>query len=206
MNDHNRYRVKRVFDLVLTTPVLLLISPLLALVALAVRLTSQGPVFYPQIRAGRYGRPFRTYKFRSMFVNDIHPIKMGKIDKDNPLITPVGRFIRRFKIDELPQLWNVFRGKMSLIGPRPTLLEQVESYTAEQRRRLEVLPGLTGWAQVNGNIELSWENRIRLDVWYLDNWSFWLDIKIILLTFDVIVRGEHPRWEALDAAGIRRSS
>ena len=201
-----RARGKRYFDLLLTVPTFILLLPLLGAVALAVRLSSPGHVFFSQVRAGRDGRPFRAFKFRSMFVNDADPRQMGHVTSGHQLVTPVGRIIRRLKIDELPQLWNVLRGEMSIVGPRPTLLEQAAEYTAEQRRRLDVLPGLTGWAQVNGNIELSWDERIRLDLFYVKHQSFWFDMKTIGLTLDVIVRGEHPRVEALRAAGISRSS
>jgi len=201
-----RERGKRYLDLLLTLPILVSLLPLLGIVALAVRLSSPGPVFFSQVRAGRDRQPFRTYKFRSMFVNDADPRQMGHVGGSHELVTPVGRIIRRLKIDELPQLWNVLRGEMSIVGPRPTLPEQTAEYTAEQERRLEVLPGLTGWAQVNGNIELSWDERIRLDLFYVEHHSFWFDLKTIWLTLDVIVRGEHPRAEALRAAGISRSS
>ena len=197
---------KRLFDLLLTIPTFIVLLPLFVITALAVRLSSPGPIFFSQIRAGRHGHPFRAFKFRSMFVNNADPRQMGRVGGGHELVTPVGRIIRRVKIDELPQLWNVLRGEMSIVGPRPTLLEQAAEYTAKQKRRLDVLPGLTGWAQVNGNIELSWDERIRLDLYYVEHQSFWFDIKTIWLTLDVIVRGEHPRAEALRAAGISRSS
>jgi len=204
--SYYRTRGKRYLDLLLTVLTFMLLLPLLGVAALAVRLSSPGPVFFSQVRMGRGGQPFRTYKFRSMFVNDADPRQMGHVGGSHELVTPVGRIIRRLKIDELPQLWNVLRGEMSIVGPRPTLPEQAAEYAAEQKRRLDVLPGLTGWAQVNGNIELSWDERIRLDLFYVEHQSFWFDMKTIWLTLDVIVRGEHPRVEALRAAGISRSS
>lgn len=189
MNIYQRY-FKRLFDLLLTGLILALLSPLLLIVALAIRITSSGPVFFSQVRAGREGRPFRVYKFRSMQLNEADPTQMGKVGGHDPLITTVGRIIRRSKIDELPQLLNVLKGEMSLVGPRPTLMEQVADYTPKQRRRLEVLPGLTGWSQVNGNTELSWDDRIRLDIWYVAHLSFWLDLRILLMTVGVVLMGE----------------
>lgn len=198
--------VKRVFDLLIVIPSLIILSPVFVLAGIAVKFSSLGPVFFSQIRGGRNGKPFMTFKFRSMVINDEDPALLGRIDGTNTLVTPVGRIIRRLKIDELPQLWNVLRGEMSIVGPRPTLLEQINSYSEEERGRLVVLPGLTGWAQVNGNIELSWDERIVLDLWYIRHWSLWLDVKIIWLTFAVILLGERPNKEALDEANIRRSS
>ena len=197
MNIYHFYG-KRLFDLTLSGLIMVMLSPLLLIVVLAVRLTSPGPVFFSQVRAGRWGRLFRLYKFRSMVVNKADTAQMGKVGSDHPLVTPVGRIIRRFKIDELPQLWNVLKGEMSLVGPRPALTAQVADYTPQQHRRLEVLPGLTGWPQVNGNIELCWEDRILLDIWYVDHLSFWLDLRILLLTPAVIMMGErikhHDSW------------
>ncbi len=195
---------KRVFDLSVAIPFLVVLSPVFFITALAVRITSPGPIFFTQERGGLNGNSFNAYKFRSMYINNEDPNSPREIDGGHPLVTPVGRVIRRLKIDELPQLWNVIRGEMSIVGPRPTLMQQIEKYSDKQRRRLEVLPGLTGWAQVNGNIKLSWDERISLDLWYIDNYSFLLDIKIIWMTFSVIFFGEHSNREALDAAGIRR--
>lgn len=197
---------KRLLDLVIVIPALVTLSPFLALVAVVVRLSSPGPVLFIQTRVGLEGRLFRSYKFRSMYLNDVDPNAPDEVYIDNPLITPIGRFIRRSKIDELPQLWNILLGDMTLVGPRPTLPEQVAEYSRQQRARLDVLPGLTGWAQVNGNIELSWHERIQLDLWYIDHQSIWLDLRIIWMTLAVILQGEQPKWEALYAAGIRRSS
>jgi lipopolysaccharide/colanic/teichoic acid biosynthesis glycosyltransferase len=193
---------KRLCDLALTVPALIVLAPLLALVALAVSLTSPGPIFFRQVRAGRGGRPFPLYKFRSMAVNTADPLHMGRVGGGHPLVTPVGRVIRRLKIDELPQLWNVLRGDLSVVGPRPRLLGQAEALPPAQRAILEVPPGLTGWPQVNGNTALSFEENVQLDLWYVARVSCWLDLKICLMTIDVILRGERPRPAALRAAGI----
>jgi lipopolysaccharide/colanic/teichoic acid biosynthesis glycosyltransferase len=202
----HEYRGKRLFDFIVASIILILLLPLLMISAILVRVTSPGPVFFVQDRVGRYSRVFRVYKFRSMRENTADPIEMGQVDLDNDLITLVGRYLRRFKIDELPQLWNIVRGEMSLVGPRPTLPELAADYTPEQNRRLLVRPGLTGWAQVLGNTELTWDERIKLDLWYLDRLSFRFDLKILFLTFKVIIYGERVEAEVIDATGIRRSS
>ena len=202
----HEYRGKRLFDFIVASIILILLLPLLMISAILVRVTSPGPVFFVQDRVGRYSRIFRVYKFRSMRENTADPIEMGQVDLDNDLITLVGRYLRRFKIDELPQLWNIVRGEMSLVGPRPTLPELAADYTPEQNRRLLVRPGLTGWAQVLGNTELTWDERIKLDLWYLDRLSFRFDLKILFLTFKVIIYGQRVEAEVIDATGIRRSS
>lgn len=178
---------KRVLDLVISAIGLVICAPLFAFVALAIKLDSPGPVFFRQERTGKDGQPFYPYKFRTMVVN-AERIGLGlNVAKDDPRITRVGRVLRNWGIDELPQLINVLKGEMSLVGPRPTLRYQVEQYDAFQRRRLEVKPGITGWALVNGRNRLSWEERIKLDVWYVDNWSLWLDIKILFKTLWVVL-------------------
>jgi lipopolysaccharide/colanic/teichoic acid biosynthesis glycosyltransferase len=157
-------------------------SPILGLSALAIKLTGGGPVLYRQQRVGRDGDDFELLKLRTMIVG---AEKMGAgfaVDRGDSRITRVGRLLRRLSLDELPQLWNVLRGDMSIVGPRPTLRYQVDNYTPRQRRRLEVRPGLTGWAQVNGRAELPWEKRIELDVWYVEHRSAGLDLRILLRT------------------------
>lgn len=198
--------LKRTFDLLFSIAVLIVLSPILVLTALLIPATSRGPVFFRQDRAGRNGDVFRLVKFRSMAVNEADPTQMGKVDNTHPLVTPIGSVIRRLKIDELPQLWNVLRGEMSVVGPRPALPKQVAEYDQRQRRRLDVKPGLTGWAQVNGNIQLTWDERITLDLWYIDNRSMWLDLRILWMTLGVIVRGERLQTEALNAARLHRRS
>src|SRR5215471_121325 len=185
--------LRRLIDILASSVLLLLASPIFLVTALAIRLSDHGPVFYRQTRAGWRGCPFELLKFRSMRVNNLPAVVMGQVGIEHPMVTPVGRLLRRFKIDELPQLLNVLRGDMSLIGPRPTVLEQVAEYTPYQRRRLDIPPGMTGWAQVNGGVESTWPQRIVLDVWYVDHRSLWLDLTILLRTVAVILFGEKPR-------------
>lgn len=189
--------LKRGLDLCFATVALLVSSPLLLLAALSIYLEDRGPILFMQERVGQGGRSFRVYKFRSMRVNDTPVEEMGQVGKDHPMVTRTGRIIRRLKIDELPQLFNVLTGEMSLVGPRPTIREQVERYDAYERRRLLVVPGVTGWAQVNGNTRFEWSERILLDVWYVENWSLWLDIKILVRTVHVILQGECRNETAL---------
>ena len=192
--------VKRILDLAVSVPALLVVSPLLGLVALCIRFEDGSPIFYRQQRVGKNGQLFELLKFRSMQVHDIPAGETGQITEFHPLVTSTGRWIRRFKVDELPQLVNVLRGDASLVGPRPTLPGQVAEYDANQRRRLEVPPGLTGWSQINGNVRLSWEDRIRLDLWYIDHWSLWLDLRILFRTAKVIALGEQVDPKALQEA------
>src|SRR5262245_26627850 len=191
---------RRLIDIFCSWILLLLASPIFLVTALAIWFTDRGPVFYRQTRAGRHGVPFELVKFRSMKVHHISPLVVGQVRGEHPMVTPVGRLLRRFKIDELPQLLNVRRGEMALIGPRPTVLEQVADYTPFQRRRLDIPPGMTGWAQVNGGIEISWPDRILLDVWYVDHRTFWLDLKILWRTIGVILFGEAPDSTSLQEA------
>ena len=171
--------VKRVFDAMVALVALCLLSPVLVLVAWQIRRKLGSPVLFQQVRPGRYGRPFKMVKFRTM---------RDAIDADgNPLpdserMTPFGSLLRSSSLDELPELWNVLKGEMSLVGPRPLLMEYLPLYTMDQARRHEVRPGVTGWAQINGRNAISWEDKFELDVWYVDNQSFWLDLKILLLT------------------------
>jgi lipopolysaccharide/colanic/teichoic acid biosynthesis glycosyltransferase len=165
-----------------------------------IKLEDGGPASYPQERVGKDGRLFRMHKLRSMRVNDLPVHVVGQVSHEHPMVTRVGRFIRRYKIDELPQMLNVLTGEMSLVGPRPTVAEQVERYSPFQRRRLEVRPGITGWAQVNGATALTWDERIQLDVWYIDHRSLRLDLEILLRTPAVAFLGERAHPEALRAA------
>jgi len=191
---------RRFIEIAGSVILLVLSSPLFLITALAVWATDFGPVFYRQTRAGRFGRPFELIKFRSMQVNDRPLDRPEETGETDPLVTAVGRWIRRLKVDELPQLINVLRGEMSWIGPRPTLLEQVENYTPFQRRRLDILPGMTGWAQVNGGAEISWTERIILEVWYVEHRSLVVDMKILWGTLAVILRGHKPNRKAVDEA------
>lgn len=176
---------KRAMDVVAAAAGLLVLSPLLAAVALGIRVTMGSPVLFRQPRAGRHGRPFTLAKFRTM-----RPPRPGEDPwrSDADRLNALGRFLRSSSLDELPTLWNVLRGDMSLVGPRPLLLSYVERYTPEQRRRLEVLPGITGWAQVNGRQNLRFSERIVLDVWYVDHRSLALDLRILLRTVTQVFR------------------
>jgi lipopolysaccharide/colanic/teichoic acid biosynthesis glycosyltransferase len=176
------FRASRCLDLVGSITGLFLSFPILVAAAAAIKLADRGPVFYKQERIGQHGRPFVIYKLRTMTVNAEHNGLGLLIAENDSRITKPGRILRSSSIDELPQLINVLRGDMSLVGPRPTVASQVERYTSHQRRRLEVKPGVTGWAQVNGRNTLSWPERIDMDVWYVDNKSFWLDLVIIART------------------------
>jgi len=174
---------------------LVLAAPAMAVAALLIRLTMGSPVLFRQQRPGRHGRPFTLLKFRTM-TEAVGPD--GEPLPDATRLTPLGYSLRKFSIDELPQLWNVLRGEMSLVGPRPLLMEYLPRYTPEQRRRHEVTPGITGWAQVNGRNELSWEQKFDLDVWYVDHASLWLDCRILLLTVlrTLTMQGISQRGEA----------
>jgi lipopolysaccharide/colanic/teichoic acid biosynthesis glycosyltransferase len=183
--------VNRALDVLVAGVGLVVTSPLLAAAALATKLESRGPVVYRQTRVGRDGADFELLKLRTMVVG-AEKIGAGfAVDQGDPRITRVGRVLRRTSIDELPQLWNVLRGDMSIIGPRPTLRYQVEQYDDEQRRRLDIRPGLTGWAQVQGRASLPWADRIELDVWYVENRSPKLDLEILLRTPLALFRGTY---------------
>ncbi len=182
-------RGKRAFDVLVSLLLLVLLSPVLLLTAVAVKLTSRGPLFFSQIRAGLRGREFLAYKFRSMRAGRTHDPK-EIVPLSHPDITLVGRVIRRLKIDEMPQLIHVLAGQMSLIGPRPTIPEQVARYDDFRRRRLLVRPGITGLAQVHGNTAIDWDERIRYDVWYVAHCTFTLDLWILWRTALTIVLGE----------------
>jgi sugar transferase EpsL len=178
---------KRLFDLVLLIPGIILISPLLGLIALLVWIKHGRPIFFKQIRPGYRGQPFGVIKFRTM-INAYY--SNGELLPDSERLTNLGRFLRSTSMDELPEIFNVFGGKMSLVGPRPLLMQYLDRYTPEQARRHDVLPGMAGWAQVNGRNLLSWEDKFRMDVWYVDNWSIGLDIKILGLTFWKVIKRE----------------
>lgn len=177
---------------------LLLLAPLILGVALWIRIADGRGVLFVQDRAGKDGRPFRMLKFRSMVHGSVAmSAQLGMADpfgllQDDPRITRCGRILRRTSLDELPQLLNVLSGRMNLVGPRPDVLPQVANYSAEDARRLEVRPGITGWAQVNGRDDIDWPARFVLDRWYIDNWSPWLDLRIVWRTFTGLHRGEPP--------------
>jgi lipopolysaccharide/colanic/teichoic acid biosynthesis glycosyltransferase len=201
--------VKAVLDRVLAVVALVLLSPLFAAIAVWILLDDGRPVLLRQARAGRRGRPFAMLKFRTM-VRDA--IALGRelgltedefgVVANDPRITRSGRFLRRTSLDELPQLVNVLLGQMSLVGPRPDLVEQAAHYTEHDRRRLQVLPGITGWSQVRGRDEIEWPERIEQDLWYIDHWSLVLDARIVLLTFAQLFRDEPQPVE--DTMNIER--
>lgn len=191
--------IKRALDIMIASIALVLLSPLMLAVAAAIKLTSIGPIFFKQTRVGQNGRLFTLYKFRSMYrdaeakrkelehLNELDG-PVFKIKKD-PRITPVGRFIRKFSIDELPQLWNVLKGDMSIVGPRPPTPEEVKKYKRWQRRRLSMKPGITCLWQVNGRNKIAFDQWVKLDLYYIDNWSLWLDTKILLKTIPAVISG-----------------
>jgi lipopolysaccharide/colanic/teichoic acid biosynthesis glycosyltransferase len=192
--------MNRAADVALAGTALVLTSPLLGLAALAVKLEDGGPVLYRQTRVGKDGTDFELLKLRTMIVGAERQGAGYAVDRGDSRITRSGRVLRRLSLDELPQLWNVIRGDMSVIGPRPTLRYQVERYTPRQLRRLEVKPGITGWAQVRGRAALPWEERIELDVWYVEHRSPLLDLKILAKTplalFGGTYRGATGGWRA----------
>lgn len=179
--------MKRTADVLLALAALAILSPLLAVLALSIRWKLGSPVVFRQRRPGLNGKPFVLLKFRTM--TDARD-PAGNLPPDAARLTAFGRFLRAASLDELPELWNVLRGDMSLVGPRPLLMRYLERYTPEQMRRHEVRPGITGWAQVNGRNALSWEEKFALDVWYVDHRSPWLDLKILALTLWKIVKRE----------------
>jgi lipopolysaccharide/colanic/teichoic acid biosynthesis glycosyltransferase len=174
--------VNRALDVAGAVLGLAVAAPALAAAAVAIKLEDRGPVLYRQRRVGRYGSEFELLKLRTMIVGAETQGAGWAVNEGDPRITRTGRVLRRLSLDELPQLWNVLRGDMSLVGPRPTLAYQVERYTPRQRRRLDVKPGLTGWAQVHGRAALPWDERIELDVWYVENRSALVDLRILLRT------------------------
>ena len=194
------YFVKRAFDVFVSGGLMLLLSPVFLATYLAIRLTSQGPAFFSQTRVGRYGRHFKFWKFRSMRI-DAESMKKSLMSenesgdgvifkmKKDPRITPVGRFIRKFSIDELPQLWNVLKGDMTLVGPRPPVPSEVAEYTLEDRKRLNVIPGLTCTWQVSGRSEIPFREQVRLDKEYIRTHGFWNDLKILAKTVPAILTG-----------------
>lgn len=183
--------IKRMLDLFVSGLGLLVLSPLLILISLAVLIFHGRPILFHQNRPGLAGKPFRILKFRTMIDKTD---ELGRMLPDGERITRLGMFLRAYSLDELPELVNVLRGEMSLVGPRPLLMQYLDRYTPEQARRNDVLPGITGWAQINGRNTLTWEDKFNLDIWYVDHWSFGLDIRILLLTI----------WKAIKREGINQ--
>ncbi len=196
--------IKRLIDFWASLFGLILLFSLFLVIAVAIKLDSPGPVFFRQERVGKDGRVFKIFKFRTMVVN---AEKMGAgvfVEKEDPRITRVGKWLRNTSLDELPQLINVLRGEMSLVGPRPTLPYQVERYDERQRRRLLMSPGITGWAQVNGRNSLTWPEKVELDIWYVEHWSLWLDLKILWKTFFTMFKKEdlYPGLKGDQISGV----
>ena len=190
--------MNRALDAVASVVGLVVTSPLLAASAIAIKLEDGGPILFRQVRVGKDGEDFALLKLRTMVIDAEKQGAGYAVDAGDSRITRVGRILRRTSVDELPQLWNVFRGEMSLIGPRPTLRYQVEKYNARQRKRLEVRPGLTGWAQIHGRATLPWDERIELDIWYVEHVSPKVDLKILwrtpLALFSGTYRGQTGGW------------
>lgn len=179
--------IKRLIDFSAALVGLFILSPVLLVMAIAIYFRMGSPVLFTQPRPGQNGRIFTFYKFRTM-TNERDAD--GNLLPDEKRLTPFGQFLRKTSLDELPQLWNVLKGDMSFVGPRPLLVAYLNRYTPEQARRHEVKPGITGWTQVNGRNNLSWAEKFQLDVWYVDNWSLWLDCKILLLTIGKVLQQE----------------
>ena len=179
--------IKRLLDIVISATALILLSPFMLIIYLLVRINLGSPVFFLQERVGKDNKIFKMIKFRTM-KNSTD--KDGNLLSDNERLTKFGSFLRSFSIDELPELINILKGDMSLVGPRALLVQYLEHYNSEQIRRHDVLPGLTGWAQINGRNSITWCEKFKLDVWYVDNWSLWLDIKIFFLTFGKVFKRE----------------
>ncbi|HID92499.1 MAG TPA: sugar transferase [bacterium (Candidatus Stahlbacteria)] len=187
---NKNFLLKRLIDIIGSLIILVILAPILGLTMIFVKMDSKGPVFLKQKRVGKNGDLFLMYKFRTMIPNAAE-IGLGyEIAEDDPRLTRIGKFLRRWSLDEIPQLINVLKGDMGLVGPRPALPHQVDKYSKFERIRLNVKPGITGWAQVNGRNLLSWKERINLDVWYVENWSLWLDLKILLSTVRVVLLKE----------------
>lgn len=187
--------VKRFFDIMVSMLILIPCIPLFLVVAVCIKLTSPGPVFFVQKRPGYGGRTFFIYKFRTMRIGSEKMVKGQEVAKDDVRITAVGHFLRRSKLDELPQIFNVLKGEMSLVGPRPERMESLTDYDEVIRKRLDMLPGMTGLAQVSGNIYISLQERYRLDVYYVEHFSLWLDFRILARTVGVILQGEEKYRE-----------
>ncbi len=178
---------KRLFDIILSLLAIIILSPILLLITTLVLMFIGTPIFFTQQRPGFQGHPFTIYKFRTM-TERLNP--SGSLLPDAERLTPLGHFLRNFSLDELPELFNILRGDMSFVGPRPLLMQYLPLYSAEQARRHDVIPGLTGWAQVNGRNTITWPDKLKYDVWYVDHWSFWLDIKIIFMTVGKVFKRE----------------
>jgi len=184
----SQFTMKRLFDFCITLFFLPILSVFFLIIAFMIRLNLGSEIFFVQVRPGLHGKPFNIIKFRTM--TNAHDAEGKNLLPDAVRLKRFGRILRATSLDELPELWNVLKGDMSLVGPRPLLMQYLDRYTLEQARRHEMRPGITGWAQVNGRNAITWEEKFKLDVWYVDNWSLWLDIKIIFMTIWKIIKRE----------------
>lgn len=184
--------MKRLFDFIVALCALIVLAPVFAVLYVVIAIKMGRPVFFRQTRPGMHGRPFKMVKFRSM--TDERDAQ-GNLLPDEQRLPQFGKLLRATSLDELPELWNVLKGEMSLVGPRPLLMEYLDKYTPEQARRHDVRPGVTGWAQVNGRNAISWDEKFALDVWYVDNRSFWLDIKVLFLTVWQVIKRDNISHE-----------
>ena len=194
-------RLRRSLDLLIAVPAAIVTAPVVAVFCALIRLESHGSPIFTQTRAGRDGRPFQIFKLRTMVTGAEHIGAGLAVLQGDTRITRTGDFLRRYSLDELPNLWNVVRGEMSIVGPRPTLMGQIELYTERQRERLLVRPGISGWAQVNGRASLPWSERIELDIWYVEHRSLWLDLKILARTARMVLGG-HGLYHADESGGV----
>jgi sugar transferase EpsL len=187
MNRKIQLLIKRLFDIIVSLTLIILLAPLILFIALLIWFTMGRPILFRQRRVGYKGQVFTIYKFRTMTEERD---ENGNLLPDEQRLTRFGRFLRETSLDELPELFNVLKGNMSLVGPRPLLVEYLPYYTPEERKRHNMRPGITGWAQVNGRNAITWDQKLALDVWYVDNWSLWLDFKIILMTIIKVIKRE----------------
>lgn len=187
MNQKIQLLIKRLFDIIFSLTLIILLAPLILFIALLIWVTMGRPILFRQRRVGYKGQVFTIYKFRTMTEERD---ENGNLLPDEQRLTRFGRFLRETSLDELPELFNVLKGDMSLVGPRPLLVEYLPYYTPEERKRHNMRPGITGWAQVNGRNAITWDQKLALDVWYVDNWSLWLDFKIILMTIIKVIKRE----------------
>lgn len=195
--------MKRIVDLAFTLIIIFLIWPFLLILSIIVRFVLGRPIIFSQIRPGKNGIPFCIYKFRTMTDhNDVN----GNLLSDNQRLTYLGKILRSTSLDELPEIFNVIRGDMSLVGPRPLLLEYLPLYSSEQNRRHEVKPGITGWAQINGRNAITWEEKLKLDIWYVDNQSIWLDLKIIAITLYKVILKKDINYNSIEPMPVFKGS
>lgn len=200
---HIRNLAKRGFDLFMSLLAIMLLIPIWLVLTICIFVENPGSIIFRQLRPGKDGKLFIIYKFRSMYINSVPPMELGAVKHNHSLVTRVGHFIRRFKLDETPQFYNVLKGEMSLIGPRPCLPDRIASMTEAEKRRFHMLPGISGWAEVNGNVDLTWEEQLLLDLWYVDHFTLKLDLAIFIKTIKVVLCGSVKNEQALNAATNR---